>query len=217
MHRQTAAICYGPRVNEADEVADLYHRHAGAWAAARRAADAATPLIEAAWLGRFLALLPTRPSVLDIGCGCGEPIGRALLARGCDLTGVDTSPAMIAMCQALFPRIFWHVADMRSLNLGASFNGLLAWDSFCHLRPDEERRMFAVFRSHALPRAALMFTSGQKGGATPEQLGGETPDHASLDPAEYRALLADNGFELVAHTADDPACGGHTVWLARLR
>lgn len=39
--------------------------------------------------------------------------------------------------------------------------------------------------------------------------------HASLDPAEYRALLAQNGFAVEVHIADDPDCGGHTVWLAR--
>lgn len=45
--------------------------------------------------------------------------------------------------------------------------------------------------------------------------GGEPLFRPSLDPAEYRALLAAQGFEVVAHVANHPECGGHTVWLAR--
>jgi hypothetical protein len=46
---------------------------------------------------------------------------------------------------------------------------------------------------------------------------GEPLFHASLDRAEYRALLDANGFDMVSHMVEDPACGGRTVWLARLR
>lgn len=40
-------------------------------------------------------------------------------------------------------------------------------------------------------------------------------DHASLSGGDYRALLSANGFATVAHVAEDPDCGRHTVWLAR--
>jgi hypothetical protein len=64
------------------------------------------------------------------------------------------------MCKERFPDRDWQVADMRTLSLGRAFEGLLAWDSFFHLCPEDQRRMFPVFRKHAAPRAALMFTSG---------------------------------------------------------
>jgi len=41
--------------------------------------------------------------------------------------------------------------------------------------------------------------------------------HASLDGAEYRALLDAHGFNVVAHVTEDPTCGGLTIWLAQLR
>ncbi len=40
--------------------------------------------------------------------------------------------------------------------------------------------------------------------------------HASLDSAEYRILLHDNGFDVATHVVEDPACGIRTVWLAQL-
>ncbi len=33
----------------------------------------------------------------------------------------------------------------------------------------------------------------------------------TLDEAEYRSLLSENGFEVVAPFARDPTCGEHTI------
>ena len=76
--------------------------------------------------------------------------------------------------------------------------------------------MFPIFATHAAPGAALMFTSGPAAGEALGVFEGETLYHASLDPAEYRDLLAANGFTVVGHRPEDPDCGGRTVWLARL-
>jgi hypothetical protein len=91
----------------------------------------------------------------------------------------------------------------------------MAWDSFFHLGFDDQRRMFPLFRRHASPGAALLFTSGPAYGEALGSFGGEVLYHASLDAAEYRALLDANGFDVVDHRIEDPDCGGHTVWLAR--
>ena len=64
---------------------------------------------------------------------------------------------------------------------------------------------------------ALMFTSGPAFGEAIGELEGEPLYHASLEIDEYRALLAQNGFEVVCHTIEDPDCGGHSVWLAQRR
>lgn len=196
--------------DEADRVVGLYRRHARAWAADRGGAPA-----EGAWLDRFLALLPPGGAVLDIGCGSGEPIGRRLVESGHRVTGVDSSPEMVAMCRERLPGQDWRVADMRALSLGRAFHGVLAWDSFFHLRHGDQRRMFPVFRAHAAPGAALMFTSGPAHGVAIGTFRGEPLHHASLDGAEYRALLEAKDFGIVAQAAEDPTCGDRTVWLAR--
>src|SRR5215212_2887024 len=104
---------------------------------------------------------------------------------------------------------------MRSLRLGARFEGILAWDSFFHLRPDDQRAMFRIFRDHAAPGAALLFISGPRAGVAMGEWQGEPLYHASLDPDDTRALLAAHGFEVVSYVPEDPACGAHTVWLGR--
>jgi hypothetical protein len=75
--------------------------------------------------------------------------------------------------------------------------------------------MLPRFAAHAVPGAPLLFTSGPRHGVAMGSYAGEPLFHASLDPAEYRALLAAHGFEVLDHRAEDPAGGGHTVWLAR--
>jgi SAM-dependent methyltransferase len=195
---------------DADRIVGLYQERAREW-------DDIRPrvLMEKAWLDRFIALLPTEGSVLDIGCGAGEPIARYLIEARLRVTGVDSSPAMIAMCRERFPDGEWIVADMRTLALGRCFDGLLAWDSFFHLTPEDQRLMFPIFGAHAGPQAVLMFTSGPRHGAAISTFQGEPLYHGSLDPAEYRALLATQGFAVASYVAEDPTCGGHTIWLAQ--
>jgi hypothetical protein len=106
---------------------------------------------------------------------------------------------------------------MRTLELGRTFDGIMAWDSFFHLPQADQRRMFPIFGRHAGAGAALMFTSGPSAGERIGSYQGEPLYHASLDGGEYRRLLRDNGFGVVEHVAEDPTCGLHTVWLAQRR
>jgi SAM-dependent methyltransferase len=200
-----------PVDSDADNVIALYERHAVDYVADRRSVG----WNENAWLDRFSALLSQGASILDIGCGSGEPIAKYLIDQGFAVDGLDSSPTLIAICRERFPQRSWHVADMRALALEDTFDGLLAWDSFFHLADDDQRRMFPIFKQHASPGAALMFTSGVSHGKSIGSYRGEPLYHASLAAEEYRALLESTGFRVVAHTVEDPNCGGHTVWLAQ--
>ena len=152
--------------------------------------------------------------VLDLGCGSGHPIATYLAKQGCRITGVDGSPAMIALCRERLPDQTWRLADMRGLDLGERFDGLLAWDSFFHLSRGDQRAMFEVFARHASAGAPLLFTSGPAEGEAIGEYAGEPLYHASLSEAEYRRLLSEYGFDEVDHEVGDLAAGGHTVWLA---
>jgi trans-aconitate methyltransferase len=199
---------------DADNIVDLYNRHADAWVGARlREAH----LYERGWLEKFADLIRSGGSVLDIGCGAGAPIATYLVGQGYAMTGVDSSRAMTELFRTRLPNQEAVVADMRTLSLTRTFSGLLAWDSFFHLNYDDQRRMFPIFRAHAAPRTALMFTSGPAHGEAIGRLEGEPLYHASLASTEYRQLLDSHGFDVIDMVAEDPSCGHRTVWLARLR
>lgn len=162
--------------------------------------------METAWSERFRALLPPEGRVLDLGCGHGEPWASHLTELGFQVTGVDGAAAMIELCKHSMPEGDWRQADMRGLDLGVRFHGILAWDSFFHLSADEQRAMFPVFKRHSLPGAALLFSSGPAEGEALGEMAGEALYHASLAPEEYRHLLKVQGFVVVEHVAEDPEC-----------
>ena len=190
-------------------IANLYERYARVFDNER-----GKKLFERDWLDRFREVAGESASILDIGCGSGEPIARYLIEAGHELAGVDSSETMIALCRERFPAQSWTVADMRCLDLGRRFNGILAWDSFFHLTQDDQKAMFAIFAAHVVEGGALMFTSGPRAGEAIGSFHGEPLYHASLDPEDYRRLLAAHSFDVIDHSAEDATCGGHTIWLA---
>lgn len=192
-----------------DTVVNLYERCAEAYDR-----DRGRSLQERPWLDRFLEYVRSGGTVLDIGCGMGEPIARFFLENGLRVVGVDASPSMIELCRSRFPGSEWFVADMRGLGLGRRFDGIIAWDSFFHLHMDDQRAMFRRFADHAELGAPLLFTSGPAEGEAIGSYCDEPLYHASLGPEEYDRLLSMHGFQVEAHVAEDPGCGGHTVWLA---
>ncbi|MGI3167880.1 class I SAM-dependent DNA methyltransferase [Pseudooceanicola sp. C21-150M6] len=194
----------------ADRIRHIYHTHAAAWPRRRR-----QDLMERPWLDRFLAALPDRRHVLDLGCADGRPMAGYLIEQGCRITGVDVAPAMVARAQQTFPDQDWHVGDMRDWSGGSGYDGLLGWHSFFHLPPEDQPRMIARFAALTGPGGVVMFTSGTKRGEAYGEFEGERLYHGSLDRAEYSDQLTAHGFEVLAHQVEDPDCGGATVWLAR--
>jgi SAM-dependent methyltransferase len=194
-----------------DRIPGHYEKHAVAWDADRRS----SAWNDRRWHDRFIEALPKSARVLDLGCGGGIPVARNLAEHAVRVTGVDSSPAMIALCRERLPAHEWIVADMRSLALGRAFDGILAWDSFFHLKPDDQRGMFPIFAAHADDAAMLMFNTGPAHGEGIGSYRGDPLYHASLDAAEYERLLAAHDLEVVDHVVEDPKAGGRTVWLAR--
>jgi trans-aconitate methyltransferase len=199
-------------MQSAERITEIYEAVAAAYDSAR-----SRDLVERPYLERVLASLAPRSDVLDLGCGTGEPIARFFADAGHRVTGVDSAQAMVALCRARFPHGDWIRADMRALNLKKSFAALIAWDSFFHLPPADQRAMFAVFARHAAPGAVLLFTSGTEEGIAMGQMFGHDLYHASLATAEYEQLLNEHGFAVSLHRTSDPECGDHTVWLAQRR
>lgn len=194
----------------AKNILNIYDTHAGVFARLR-----SRHLMEKGWLDKFTRRVGEKGTILDIGCGNGVPIAEHFIQLGYQLTGVDGAPGMLTRAQQAFPDQRWLHLDMRQMALNETFDGLIAWDSFFHLSPDDQRQMFPIFARHSQPGSVLMFTSGTDNGIAMGEFEGEPLYHASLSPDEYRQRLADNGFAVLEVMFEDPACGGHSVWLCQ--
>lgn len=172
-------------------------------------------LMEREYLSIILERAKARGTVLDLGCGSGEPLAKYFIGHGFKVTGIDIAPKMIGMCKERFPDHTWTVGDIRNFSLNRTFDVILAFDSFFHLQPEAQRKMFPLFRDHAADGALLLFNSGPKHGEVYGTMEGIDFYHASLDTEEYRTLLNSHGFEVLVHKIEDPAVGDRTVWLAQ--
>ncbi len=132
----------------ADAIPGLYARHAEAFDRVRGKNGFERP-----WLDLLVAPLSPGASVLDIGCGSGEPIAADLIDRGFVVTGLDVSEPLIRLCRQRFPAHDWHVGDMRDLPSDGLFRRSSPGTAFSISRLRRSGRCFRALRP--MPKAAL--------------------------------------------------------------
>ncbi|ODN69072.1 class I SAM-dependent methyltransferase [Methylobrevis pamukkalensis] len=189
----------------------VYETHARRWDRER-----SRRLFEKPWLDRLLQHVPAGGDVLDLGCGAGEPIARYLIEQGRRVTGIDFAAGMLDLARSRFPGEIWIAGDMRALDLGRRFSGIVAWNSSFHLSRNEQRQLLPRLGRHLLPGGALLMTVGPAEGEALGHVGDGTVYHASLSPAEFEERLAAAGLLVESFVANDLACAGHSVVLARM-
>jgi 2-polyprenyl-3-methyl-5-hydroxy-6-metoxy-1,4-benzoquinol methylase len=172
-------------------------------------------LFEKTWLDKAMSHLSPGAQILDLGCGMGEPIAKYFIDQGFRVTGVDGCKELLEIAKTNLPNGVFLINDMRKLSLDSKFDFIIAWNSFFHLRVDEQKQMFSVFTNHLKNNGLLMFTTGPKAGEIWSDNGGEKLYHASLAPDEYKELLDKHNFELIQYKINDKNCNYHTVWLAK--
>ena len=172
-------------------------------------------LLEKNCLDELLSRLPAKATILDLGCGTGDPILKYIVGKKLHVTGVDASSQILAIAKANFPLTEFILQDMRLLDLNKKFDAIIAWNSLFHLPVSDQPGMFQRFAQHLNPDGILLFTSGTQHGEVWGMNGGENLFHASLDPVEYEDLLKKHNFQVLKHKIDDPSCGGVTVWMAK--
>lgn len=152
-----------------------------------------SPLLSAgerAWLDRLIMPLPRGGTILDLGCGGGEPIDRYLIDHGFHIIGIDSNPIAIELAHTRFPRERWLLGDMRRATLDESFAGIVAWNSLSLLPATDQDAMAERIMAWLKPGGRLL-CSGD------------------------RAALTRRGMVEVAHVNSDNSCAGACVSLMR--
>ena len=159
--------------------------------------------------------IPPGSLVLDVGCGNGIPITRALLSEGHRVIGLDSSSAMLAHFKQNCPEAFAVRGMVESCPFSEGlFDAAVAWGVMFHLNPEDAVRAIANV-SRTLKRGApFLFTSGEVDGfdAKEGKMNGVTFRYFSYSPQSYRRILGDHSFTLVDVHADS---GNNTYYLAK--
>ncbi len=159
--------------------------------------------------------LPQGTTILDIGCGGGEPVARYLIDRGFNIVGIDINPDLIALARTRFPQQDWHVGDMRTVTIEQCFAAALLWNSLHLLSRADQGLMAQRTASWLSPGGRLLFNvePAAAQGAEGCHLGARFRE--GLDAADYSATLTRNGMVEIAHIENDRTCAGAGVWLVR--
>lgn len=174
-------------------------------------------LTEKHYLDQIIKQIKPGGSVLDLGCGMGEPIARYFIDQGFKVTGIEPSHELIKMAKERIPEAKLVKEDMRLIDLKERFDCIIAWDSFFHLQKQDQRHMFVKFQQHINFKGFVLFTSGPDDGETwDNDNGGHQLYHASLSAQEYKKLFAEYGFDVLIHNIQDKVCD-RTVWLAQYK
>jgi ubiquinone/menaquinone biosynthesis C-methylase UbiE len=152
--------------------------------------------------------------VADVGCGPGR-LTAHLHGLGLDASGIDLSPAMIAVARREHPGLRFEVGSMTDLALpDASVTGLLAWFSLIHVPDGEVPGVLAHFRRVLRPGGALLvgFHPGEGSRLKTEGYGGH-PMHVYVHrrtPERVSEWLRAAGFTVEAemlHHPEPDVCG----------
>jgi cyclopropane fatty-acyl-phospholipid synthase-like methyltransferase len=121
-------------------------------------------------------LIPAGSRVLELGCGGGVPMTRAL-ADGRDVTGVDISATQVELARRNVPSATFLHADMTAVSFPrASFDAVVAFYSLTHVPRDDVPPLLGRIREWLRPRGVFIASMGVEddpGGVEPDWLGVE--------------------------------------------
>ncbi len=178
-----------------DAIAERYF----AWSDARPSPN------RLSWLSRAVERIPFGTDVVDLGCGAGVPMTRAL-ADGRRVTGVDISSRQIELARAAVPDARFIHADMTALDLPrASLDAVTAFYSLTHVPREDLPDLLVAILRWLRPGGVLVATMGAQ----------DSPDDVEDDwlgapmffshygAKKNRALVRRAGFEIETAVVDE--------------
>ena len=104
-------------------------------------------------------LKPGQGSLLDLGCGAGEPVARYFIDQGWDVTGVDFSQRMLQLAFKYVPEMRTINSDMLDVDFDVNqFNAITATYSLFHIPATAHAVLFEKMHRWLCPGGGALFT-----------------------------------------------------------
>jgi len=146
--------------------------------------------------------LPPNATVLDVGCGTGDPISKALADEGLTVYGIDPSSSMVQEFRQNFPNspVACEAAEDSSF-FNRQFDAIIAW-GLMFLLPAETQEIVIQKMANALsPGGKLLFTAPARSMKWEDAI--TEIESISLGAERYKALLAASGLSLMEEFEDE--------------
>jgi len=170
------------------------------------------------WLRKMLNELDPGSSVLDLGCGAGDPAD-VEIAREHRVTGVDISQAQIELARRNVPAGNFIHGDAASVEFpAASFDAVVSFYALEHIPREEHKTIFRRIHQWLRPRGFLLLSTeaGDVAGVVDQWL--NVPMYfSSFDPETVKRLVNQTGFEIVETEIESQSEQGAEIpylWLA---
>ncbi|QBK30154.1 class I SAM-dependent methyltransferase [Roseitalea porphyridii] len=180
-----------------DDTSNGYEAVADAFVAARSRTTTGVAIVR-----QWAASLPAVGTVVDIGCGSGEPVTAALLDAGLTVSALDASPALVAAFRRRFPdvEVACEPAE-RSRFFGRRFDGAVAIGLMFLLPDTAQRDLIGQVAGALKPGGRFLFTAPRQACAWDDVLTGRRS--SSLGAEEYIRVLDEAGLDVIAEHVDE--------------
>lgn len=150
-------------------------------------------------------------SVLDIGCGFGDPVTPVLIKQGLDISAIDASPTLVAEFRRRFPdiRVACEAVEESSY-FDRKFDGILAIGLVFLLDTNVQRSLLARLAKALIADGRLLFSAPQEACEWKDVLTGQRS--ISLGSEAYSEILKSAGLRLMPAYKDE---GGNYYYNAR--
>jgi cyclopropane fatty-acyl-phospholipid synthase-like methyltransferase len=158
--------------------------------------DSAWPRMR--WLRKVTADLEPGATVLDLGCGAGDPADAAL-AKDHRVVGVDISRVQLRLAHHSIPQATFIRADAGTVGFAAeSFDAVVSFYMLEHLPREEHRALIARIARWLRPGGHFLLST--EAGELEDTVGtwlSVPMFFSAYDPATVRSIIEAGGFDLL--------------------
>ncbi len=160
------------------------------------------PVIGCKVVRQWVKTLPNEAEVIEIACGCGDPVTNELVAAGLQVWALDSSPTLVGEFKSRFTDIPIRCEKFQdSVFFCRTFDAAIAVGLVFLLPESEQASLIARVASVLVPGGRFLFTAPKESGSWKDITTGIKS--LSLGQKRYQEILEQFGFQLLTTYEDE--------------